>query len=48
MISIAYAANYYERTTPSDYEHARQGDRRAARRKTTTRSRLALRRLRKS
>lgn len=48
MRTIAYAANYYERTTPSDYLLARQGDRRAAQRKTTTRSRLALRRLRKS
>lgn len=47
-MTTMYAANYYERTAPSDYTHARQGDRRAAQRKTVTRSRIALRRLQKN
>ncbi len=45
MTNIAYAANFHERTAPSDYKLAQQGDRRAARRQTTLKSRLALRRL---
>lgn len=45
---IAYAANYRERTAPSDYRLAREGDRRAARKRLTVKSRLALRRLQKN
>lgn len=48
MMTNAYAANYHERTAAADYAHARQGDRRAARRRTTRNTRLRLRQLRKA
>lgn len=46
MNSFAYAANCRERTCAADYQHARQGDQRAARRRAVRQSRLLLRRLR--
>ncbi len=46
MKTFAYAANFRERTCAADYQHARQGDLRANRRRAVRQSRLLLRRLR--